>query len=97
MDTSTLVKTLGEGAKAGLMSPDEGRKRLNLPPVPGGQYPYLQQQNYSLEALAQRDAANPLAVQPAAPVAPEPSSEDAEDDAKVFSLIFEKELNLECA
>lgn len=97
MDTSTLVKTLGEGAKAGLMSPDEGRKRLNLPPVPGGEYPYLQQQNYSLEALAQRDATNPLAVQPAAPVAPEPSSDDVEDDAKVFSLIFEKELNLECA
>lgn len=94
MDTSTLVKTLGEGAKAGLMAPDEGRKRLNLPPVPGGKYPYLQQQNYSLEALAQRDASNPLAV---SVPPPEPTDEEIEDGAKLLSLYFEKELAIEHA
>lgn len=56
MDTATLIKTLGDGAKAGLYAPDEARKKLNLAAVPGGKYPYLQQQNYSLEALSRRDA-----------------------------------------
>ncbi|MBT8074851.1 MAG: phage portal protein, partial [Gammaproteobacteria bacterium] len=52
MDSSTLMKALGEGTKNGLLAPDEAREKINQPPVPGGQYPYLQQQNYSLEALA---------------------------------------------
>lgn len=94
MDTATLTDTLQKGVGAGIMAPDEGRKRLNLPPVPGGGYPYLQQQNYSLEALAKRDATNPLALVALEPT-PEPGADD--DAMKVYSLIFEKELNLESA
>jgi phage portal protein BeeE len=91
MDTATLIDTLGKGVGAAIQSPDEARKRLNLPPVPGGAYPYLQQQNYSLEALAKRDAMNPLAEQPVAPVM-------TDDDAmKVYSLVLEKELHLDAA
>src|SRR5262245_2128461 len=57
MDTSTKVKTSSEAIKGGGMSPNEARARyLDLGPVPGGDSPYLQQQNYSLEALAKRDA-----------------------------------------
>lgn len=56
MDTKTLVEVLGDGVKAGLMKPNEGRKRLNYTPVEGGDSCYLQQQNFSLEALAKRDA-----------------------------------------
>jgi HK97 family phage portal protein len=96
MDTATLTDTLQKGVGAGIMAPDEGRKRLNLPPVPGGGYPYLQQQNYSLEALAKRDATNPLAIVAPEPM-PEPEPESDDDALKVFGLIFEKELNLESA
>ena len=46
------VKLVGSGIK----SPDEARKNFDLKPVPGGGTPYLQQQNYSLAALAKRDA-----------------------------------------
>lgn len=67
MDQSTLVKMLNDGVGGGWMAPDEARKRFNLPPVPGGRYPYLQQQNYSLEALAQRDSTNPLSVDASPP------------------------------
>ena len=56
MDAPTQYKTYGEGIGAGLLSPNEGRRKLDLPPVKGGDSPYLQQQNYSLEALAKRDA-----------------------------------------
>lgn len=55
MDQSTLTKMLSDGLK-GIVKPDEARKRLNLPPVAGGDAVYMQQQNYSLEALAKRDA-----------------------------------------
>lgn len=67
MDTVALVDALSEATKAGLMAPDEGRKRLNLGPVPGGKFPYLQVQNYSLEALSKRD--NSELLPPPEPVA----------------------------
>jgi HK97 family phage portal protein len=56
MDTATQVKTLSEAVGGGLMKPDEGRRKMNLAPVEGGDEVYLQQQNYSLAALAKRDA-----------------------------------------
>jgi HK97 family phage portal protein len=69
MDSTTLVGTIRDAVGAGVMSPNEGRSKLDLKPVPGGGNPYLQQQNYSLEALAKRDAqADPFA--PAAPPKP---------------------------
>jgi hypothetical protein len=55
MDQKTQMLTLSEGVKAGLIAPDEGRAKIGMGPVPGGKYPYLQQQNFSLEALAKRD------------------------------------------
>lgn len=63
MDTATKVKTYGDAVKAALFSPDEARKKFDLRPTPGGDTPYLQQQNFSLAALAKRDARDdPFAV-----------------------------------
>lgn len=74
MDTATQYKTYGDGVSRGLLAPNEARKKLNLPPVKGGATPYLQQQNYSLEALDKRDSQddpfaskNPTAVKPKQP------------------------------
>lgn len=58
MDSERRVKTLGEAVKNTIMTPNEARKRENLPPIKGGDSLYLQQQNYSLEALAKRDASD---------------------------------------
>lgn len=55
MDTATKVKTAIDGLK-GLYTPNEARRKFDLEPVPGGDSVYLQQQNYSTEALAKRDA-----------------------------------------
>lgn len=87
MDTATLIETLAAGVGAAIHSPDEARERLNLGPVPGGNYPYLQQQNYSLEALAQRDATNPLAV-----VSPPAPTMTPQESAKILAMLIEKEL-----
>ncbi len=65
MDTATQVKTESDAVKGSLKAPNEGRRRLNLPPLPGGDSIYMQQQNFSLEALAKRDAReNPFADTP---------------------------------
>lgn len=56
MDGEALNRTLSEGVKAGYLAPNEARRRVNLAPVIGGESPLAQQQNFSLEALAKRDA-----------------------------------------
>lgn len=78
MDTSTKVKTAIEGLK-GLYTPNEVRRKFDLPSVPGGNAVYLQQQNYSTAALAKRDAQeNPFGGGSTATPAPEepPASEE---------------------
>jgi HK97 family phage portal protein len=84
MDSATMVKTLGEGVNRAIYSPNEARQRLDLPPVEGGASPLMQQQNYSLSALAKRDAGeDPFgkAAAPApAPAAAEPEEGDEEED-----------------
>lgn len=51
---------LKEGTLSGIFSPNEARATLGLPPVVGGESPLMQQQNYSLSALAKRDNDNPF-------------------------------------
>ena len=66
------------------MAPNEARFKENLVPVTGGESPMAQQQNFSLAALAKRDARpDPFATEkpaPAALPAPEPDDEDADED-----------------
>lgn len=88
MDTSTRIKTYAEGVKGGLLMPDEGRSLLGYGPVEGGNQVYLQQQNYSLAALAKRDAkADPFATSSGGD--DEPADDDAEeevnDDTRSFA------------
>lgn len=75
MDSERRIKSLGEGVKNTILTPNEARRSENLPPLPGGDALYLQQQNYSLEALARRDASDdPFAKSGASSVtAPEES------------------------
>ena len=62
MDSTTQTTVIRDAVGAGVMSPNEGRSKLDLKPVTGGESPYLQQQNFSLAALAKRDAqADPFA------------------------------------
>jgi len=78
MDSVTQISVLKEAVGAGVMSPNEARAKVDLPPTAGGETPYLQEQNYSLAALAKRDAlADPF--NRAAP-APVPQAQDDEDE-----------------
>lgn len=56
MDTAARMAAHSAGVGAGVVTPNEARAEEGLPPVPGGDTPYLQVQNYALSALAKRDA-----------------------------------------
>jgi HK97 family phage portal protein len=91
MDSKSLFESNNQGISGGWMKPDEARFRANLAPVPGGATPYLQQQNYSLAALAKRDAlANPFEPKTPRPApAPAPSAEEA----RAFPLALARQLD----
>lgn len=73
---ATVEAALVGGA---IKTPNEARRQFELPPVTGGDTVYLQQQNYSLEALARRDAKDdPFAEGGGSSAPPEPPAEDTE-------------------
>jgi HK97 family phage portal protein len=77
MDTASKTAAAQTAIQAG-MKPNEARKKyFDLGPVPGGDAVYLQQQMFSLKALAERDAGDPFA-KPTLP--PAPRKEDIADD-----------------
>lgn len=87
MDTQTQIKTLTEAVKGSILTIDEARAKMDRKKVPGGSSIWMQQQNYSLEALAERDANSPFAApaqtqSPAADSNPDDLPEDPEDDSQ---------------
>lgn len=94
MDTVTQMDALDKSK--GILSPNEQRKRLNLPPKPGGNSPMLQQQNFSLEALAKRDSqadpfnkSQPVQAQPQ----PEPPAADKTVSTVAVKALFAGQAN----
>lgn len=56
MDATNQMSYLSSGIGAAIFSPNEARAELGFDPVEGGDSPMIQQQNFSLAALAKRDA-----------------------------------------
>lgn len=99
MDTATRMAVAGDAIGKSVATPNEARRRFfGLKPVKGGDTIYLQQQNYSLEALAKRDAsADPFkTATPAPPASPSPADEEddmpAEDIERSIADLLRKEL-----
>jgi HK97 family phage portal protein len=92
LDAAAKSKAAQDGISSGGMSPNEARKRYYaLGPVPGGDSPYLQQQYYSLAALAERDAAKPFTKpEPPAAVEPDEDEEEMEMAASFASALSRK-------
>jgi len=88
MDTATLIAS--ENQAQGIKKPNESRKRLNLPPVEGGDDVYRQQQEFSLAALHRRDEttgvpnSQPVTGRTGTP--PADPREDEEDDDEADAL-----------
>ena len=94
MDSVTQMEVLKQGS--GVLTIDEMRRKLSLAKTEGGDSVYLQEQNYSLAALAKRDAqADPFATGGQSPEDPadEPAA-PAEDPVqeRAMAALFEKDL-----
>ena len=95
MDTAALYKSNNDAVGGGWMAPNEARRRVDLAPVEGGDSPLIQQQNYSLAALAKRDAQADPFNEPQPEPQPEPDDAELEDQARLFALLMQKELTIE--
>lgn len=90
LDFLAQVKMLAEEVKGTLATPNEGRKKRNRKPVKGGDALYMQQQNYSLEALSRRDAReDPFAKSDSNPT-PAPSSSEEDETDKALTMLNQK-------
>jgi len=86
LDTATRTKAAHDSIVAGALAPDEARRKyFGLGPVAGGASPYLQQQMYSLAALAERDAAGP--TPPPVPPTPPPTPPPADELAAMLAAV----------
>jgi HK97 family phage portal protein len=91
MDSVTQMQVLKEGA--GILKIDEMRAKLDKKPTAGGDAVYLQQQNYSLAALAKRDAQeDPFGTAAPAPAPVEEVANDNEEARRAALALFEKDL-----
>ena len=87
MDSTSQMAYLKEGTHSGILSPNEARATLVLPPVVGGESPLMQQQNYSLEALAKRDnSADPFGNAPT-PSEPKKTAKAVKPRYRVYATI----------
>jgi HK97 family phage portal protein len=73
MDEQTQYTLLGKAVSDSLMTVNEARKRIGLPPVEGGDKIWMQQQNYSLQSLNKRDSLPNPFVQTQATNTPDPA------------------------
>ncbi len=80
MDSATQMTTLGVAVDKGIMAPNEARLKRNLKPLKGGDTVYLQQQQYGIEALSERDSNKPFS-KPVVPVPAVPAMPSAPDNS----------------
>lgn len=92
MDTATQMKVLADGVKGSVITIDEARAKLDRQRVKGGGTIWMQQQNYSLEALQKRDASDdPFGKEtPATPVTPPAANDDEPTADKALALLHAK-------
>jgi HK97 family phage portal protein len=91
MDTAALYDTNAKGVGGSVLAPNEARFRVNLKPVTGGESPMIQEQNFSLAAIAKRDAQEDPFASKTPPPAPQPApqAEEPKEPAPTKSLTVE--------
>lgn len=86
MDSKTQMETLKAGVEGSLLTVNNGRKRLNLSPLEGGDTVYMQQQDFPLDqvrhnTLPRQDASE------SSPPSPDLSDEDIKAIAEARALM----------
>jgi len=79
MDSRALIDAEAAAIAGSLKATNEGRRRIGLKPVKGGEDVRAQVQYFSIQAIAERDRNDPFA-KPTEPLAVKPSADAAPDD-----------------
>ncbi len=92
MDTATRVKAAGDSIKGGMKVNEARQLYYGLGPVEGGDAVYLQQQDFSIAALAKRDALSPAPSTmtpppPQPPAVPAPPAAKADEWSESASML----------
>lgn len=90
MDSATTMDIATKGVNGSVFTPNEARRRFDLPPLKGGDTVYMQHQDYSISVLAERDAQGPAALLPAPAAAPStasPSDAVPSDEMKAATVL----------
>jgi HK97 family phage portal protein len=93
MDSATTMEIATKGVKGGVLTPNDGRRKFDLPPLKGGDTVYLQVQEHSIEVLADRDALGAAAIpalsgkKPEAASDPAPKTASADDAGNVLAFM----------
>jgi HK97 family phage portal protein len=70
MDVASQMESLGKAIGGSVFTVNEARRKVDQKPVPGGDSIWMQQQNFSLDALAERDRNDPFKKPDPAPAIP---------------------------
>lgn len=90
MDSASQIEMLGKAVTTAQSTPNEARQKRNLEPKVGGDEVYLQQQNFSLAALAKRDAKDdPFGSSKTTPAPMPETAKGIEVDAEPLQEAFE--------
>lgn len=90
MDTASLHQVLRDDIRGSLITIDEARSEIDRDPVTGGDTIWMQQQNYSLDALVKRDAGDPFAKPEPAPAIEAPAEDEEANTEQALALLFAK-------
>ena len=88
MDSKTLAEVEGSKVQRGISTINESRAKFNNLPVAGGETPFLQEQNWPVQLLANRDPAELKAPTPKPPT---------EDETKAIAARARMEVEVEIA
>lgn len=92
MDEATQVETIAAAVAGSIMTINDGRKRLGLPSLPGGDTVYLQQQDFPLQQVMNNVLPEPTVAAVEPPALPEDAEEVAEEEARELLDYFRKAL-----
>lgn len=88
LDNGTKTTASSGVVSGSIMTINEARRRYwSLPPVKGGDTIWMQQQDYSVEALMDRDADKPFAKPEPAPPPDEPVEDEDEDGEMMAAFL----------
>lgn len=89
MDTAGRMDAATKSISSGL-SPNEVRKRYHdVGPVPGGEIPFMQEQNWPIQQLAMREIPAKAPTAPTPPPMPAPSEDETQPDTQMANASFD--------